>query len=204
VNTVAAIAQDPDDLLASDAFGAGAKVRFETSADQVSWSEFTSVVIVSGTTRYEVHHLAGSRLSYYRTRYSKASPAVAQDYSDYSPTFQAGQAAGWTSLDRVRTRTGIVPTDTTDDANLQTFVDAVNEEMTRQVTLFLGPSSDTVRKYNVLSRSFTRALYIPGGPRSCTLLEIARYTTAAFETVNGAEYVLLPLPGYQDPGLSGA
>lgn len=87
---------NPDELLTL--FGAGALIRWESSADNDSWTEGGTEAIVSGTTAYVIEHLAGGDATYYRTRYSAATPSVPTDYSGYSDTWQASAIEGYATL----------------------------------------------------------------------------------------------------------
>lgn len=101
----------------------------------------------------------------------------------------------WTDLTRIKTRTDIATSDTTDDALLPQFIDAANAEMTRLVGLFLGPSTDTSRTYDGYQarRKGTR-LWVPGGLRSISLLEIAPQTAGSFTTSTATDYRIGPHP----------
>lgn len=87
---------NPDELLTL--FSAGALIRWEYSADgSTSWTEGGTEAIVSGTTRYTIEHLTATTY-YYRTRYSKASPSVAADYSSYSDVWLVGQQDAYATI----------------------------------------------------------------------------------------------------------
>ena len=100
-------ADDPDDLITL--FGAGALIRWEFSADNSAWSEGGTEPLVTGVARYTIEHLTGIDY-WYRSRFSKISPAVAADYSGYSPAVAIGTAAYATIGDL--TETMDVPTGT--------------------------------------------------------------------------------------------
>jgi hypothetical protein len=93
---------DPDDLLSG--YGAGALIRVERDSSSAfgSATEITTIAIVPSTTEYEYWDTTGTSSHYYRTRYSKASPSVATDYSAYSDTFQVGTPSSYASLEDVK------------------------------------------------------------------------------------------------------
>lgn len=103
-------------------FGAGALIRWEYSADNSSWSEGGTEAIVSGTEVYVIEYLAGTSATYLRSRYSKASPSVAADYSGYSDVTQGG---AWTAYATITdlTETMDVPTGTGSSARRNLLAD---------------------------------------------------------------------------------
>lgn len=88
-------------------------------------------------------------------------------------------------------------TDNTADTAIQTKVDAANARLNEYVGMFIGPSSDTTRTYDVPLRARTsdgwRMLTIPGGVRTVSLLEVATQTGGAYSTVPATDYFLRPL-----------
>lgn len=86
--------------------------------------------------------------------------------------------------------------DTTYDTQIQKKVDAANARVTEYIGLYIGPSSDTVRTYDVpltVTPDGFRRLFIPGGIRTATLLEVATQTGGTFSTVASTDYFLRPL-----------
>ncbi len=174
-------AEDPDDLLGL--FGAGAVIRWEYSPDngvQTPYAEGGTVALVEDTFTYSIFHLAGTPTMWYRTRYSTATPAVGTDYSGYSTAFQPDSAGDYVTPSILKAQMAI--DDTLDDAAIWPICDWVNRELHGIIGVFVGPSSDTVRTYDGSDavgtgssyRTGTR-LWIPGGIRTCTLLETAVY-----------------------------
>lgn len=191
---------NPDDILTL--FGAGAKARWEHSTDASSWTEGGTEAIVTGTTSYAVEHLAGTTSTYYRTRYSTATPAVAADYSAYSDTFQVSAANAYTDLVGVRLRMKQLNADRGDDAWLQTCIDAVNTFLNNRIGFFCGPSTDTVRTYDGCdSVKNGRRFYVPGGIRTLTTVEIKLLTSdSTWLTVTSGDVVLRPHVSRLPPG----
>ncbi len=195
MNTVVAIADNPSDLLSSDAFGTGALVRFETSTDLNSWSEIATAAIVAGTYRYEVHHLAGTSASYYRTRYSKASPSVSADYSAYSPVFLAAGgyngSLNYTTSDAITLRMvadGAAPS-SQQSTNLDEIATWVNDSLEQYCQRPIGPSGTTARTYD---GDGTTELWIPEGLSGISTLKVKNATGGTLATLGATEYVLRP------------
>jgi Phage gp6-like head-tail connector protein len=99
--------------------------------------------------------------------------------------------SGYTTLARVKAQAGI--SDTTDDAVLQTYVDATNAEMIRRIGIDLGPSSDTLRLYdgNDAVRYGSR-LWVAGGIRTLTQVRIASCTGGTLTTATLGDFLLRP------------
>lgn len=91
---------NPDELLVL--YGAAAVIRWEYSADGSSgWAEGGTETIVAATYRYVIEHLTDTSY-YYRTRYSKASPSVAADYSGYGDVFQVDALQAYATVAEAR------------------------------------------------------------------------------------------------------
>lgn len=88
----------PDDVLRD--YGAGAVIRLERADTQSgSYTEVDTEAIVTRTYSYEIFDEAGAASSWYRVRYSTATPAVADDYSAYGDPFSLSQPQAYASLD---------------------------------------------------------------------------------------------------------
>ncbi len=82
--TVKLRVEKPAEVLSSGLFGVGALYRIERSIDNgLTYSEVTTGAIVSTTTAYSYQDLTGIEGYKYRARYSKATPVLSTDYSDY-------------------------------------------------------------------------------------------------------------------------
>lgn len=186
----------PAEILAG--YGAGALIRIErdTSATFTTPTEFAVVPIVASATEYEYWDAIGTAAHYYRTRYSKAAPVLTTDYSDYGNVFVA--QAGYTSLAKVRLMAKIA-TDT-DEVFLLEMVDAANAWLRGELLgIFVGPSTDTSRTYDIPTS--TASLFIPGGVRTVTSLQLRESTGGTLQTVNSTDYVLRPEEWLRLPGL---
>ena len=100
---------------------------------------------------------------------------------------------GWTSLLDVKDWTDIPADDTVDDSDLLLAIEATNAYITLCVGRFLGPATETTRTYRRIEPDEDgRVLWIPGGIRSFTTLELRRRSTDAWETVTAGDVVLGP------------
>lgn len=83
-NQVAIPVDDPDALLLTDMFGAGALIRVERSSTGggAGFTEIGTEAIASGTTLYEHEDATGITGDYYRWRFSNAGGTRLSDYSD--------------------------------------------------------------------------------------------------------------------------
>lgn len=190
MNKLSITVQDPADLLASGAYGTGALIRVErsTSSSFATTTEITTIALVAGTLLYEYWDNGGTAGSWYRTRYSKATPSVAGDYSAYSSPFQV--TSRLTSLDDVKVRLGIPSSNTASDDLLGAAIDASGSAITSYVGFFVGPSGDTVRIYD--GRDATRRgtrLWIRGGILTLTQVRIADYTGGTLNTGSLADFI---------------
>lgn len=95
----------------------------------------------------------------------------------------------YATLVGVKARAGI--TNTTDDALLSALCAQTNQLIESVTGKVLAPIASTTYTFD---GNGTRVLRVPMGVRAVSLLEIASYTGAAYETVPAADYVLRPLP----------
>lgn len=125
-NILKLLVENPDELLNTGAYGAGALIRVERSTTGGSgYAEIGTVALVGGQTIYTYYDQAGSTSSWYRTRYSNAGNTVD---SDYSAEFQASDtsSADYCSLGEVKARLGVPDTDTSDDEVLLDLIGQVS------------------------------------------------------------------------------
>jgi len=88
-------------------------------------------------------------------------------------------------------------TDTTDDTLLGTICDQINAYIESECGRVIAPVSGTPTRVFDMDEA-SDCLFVKAGVRTVTLLEIAPYTNAAYETVAAADYYLRPL--YPRPG----
>ena len=137
-------------------------------------AEFLHVTAGMGTTTWTV------------TRAYAGSTAAT--HADGATITRIGRS--WTDLSRFRARTG-----NTDSVTIMApIIDAANGAMTREVGIFLGPSTDTVRTYDGIDATrYGRRLWIPGGIRTLTAIRVA-YWGGALGAATLGDFVLGPRP----------
>lgn len=138
MNIIKIAVANPDELLNTDAYGAGAFIEIQRTAtpdDELSWAQIGTVALVAETNVYTFYDTAGLTTSWYRSRYSKANASI---LSEWSETFQASTDAQLTVDDLER----LFGTDT-DDEDYQRLLSAATEE----VDAYIG-SLGTITEYN--------------------------------------------------------
>lgn len=165
---------DPQDII--DTYGTGARVYVNRgTTDDVDDSSFlTSVLIVAGTTAYEVSDSAGTPgTDRYFIRFGTATPAVADDYGAWSDAILAGDAGGQVLTLETAKRWANID-DSVDDGWLVLAIGAINRAFIRQVGVDIGPSPDTTRTYDACKAVREgRRLWVPGGLRTFTTVEVS-------------------------------
>lgn len=193
--------EDPADLLTG--YGAGALIRVErdTSSAFTGATEITTIAIVTGTARYEYWDATGTSSHYYRVRYSKASPAVATDYSSYSDTFQVttSDVQEWATAARMKLRMGI--TNSTDDDLLTQYAMEANTWLQGRIGRPVGPVASTTYFFDgadVIADG--RCLPVPFGVRSVSALAVRSATNDAYTSIPSSDYYLRPRQQHRDVG----
>src|SRR5664279_203939 len=178
MNVVLVTVDNPAELLNAGAFGTGALVRLEWSANAVTYTELSTQALVSSTTVYTFFDNAGSDSTYYRSRYSDVGGT---NFSDYSEVFRVASHEGYTNADRLQR---MAKGQSVDLTYLQDDADAANSWLINEVGRYYGPSTDTVRTFDIgdgrrhwqWASSMTvgryQELLIPGGLRSFTKVEM--------------------------------
>jgi hypothetical protein len=123
------------ELLVTDAYGAGALLRWESSpAPLTAYTEGGTEALVSGTTLYDVWDAAGIATTWYRTRVSNAAGTTFSAYSaPRSPVTSLTSLAEVRAL--VRSRLS--------DIDLQTVIDREEAWLTGKVGPLTGERTDT-------------------------------------------------------------
>jgi hypothetical protein len=201
-NTIRVYSEDPDDILATGNYGAGALSRVQWCATETGvFADVGTVVLVTATRAYTIYHTTGTATTWYRTRYENSGGTQA---SDWSPVFQVGgEEAGYLcSLADVRQRiVGLAASDTSPDEDLAEFIRAVSEQILAYTGReFVGTPAAVTRTFDVSGTTVT--LWIPGGVRSVTTLGLAsgdQPDTAGTYTTT-TSYYLRPLPHERSAG----
>ncbi len=185
---------NPDDILA--VYGAGAKVRLETSTTGggAGFSEVSTQTVVTGTTIYPFVHAGGATGDWYRHRFSIAAPAVAADYSAYSDEYQGGVLAAYADLDDFLAGfEGATPA-ASRTSRILDVLDQASEMLTAEIgwDFFRHPavSGTEVRVFNSAGGS---VLHVHSGIVSLSLVEIAQGSDLAYTSLAAADWYLEPL-----------
>ena len=125
------------ELLATEAYGAGALLRWESSAAEAgTYVEGGTEALVSGTTLYDVWDAAGIETTWYRTRISDAAGTTFSAYSDpRSPVTSLVSIAEVRAL--INSRLG--------DVDLQAVIDREEAWLAGRVGPLAGQRTDTFR-----------------------------------------------------------
>jgi hypothetical protein len=124
-----------DELLATEAYGAGALLRWESSATEGgTYAEGGTEALVSGTTLYDVWDAAGIETTWYRTRISDAGGTTFSAYSaPRSPVTSLVTIAEVRALINSRLS----------DVDLQAVIDREEAWLAGRVGLLKGERTDT-------------------------------------------------------------
>lgn len=181
-NVIKVTVENPDEILNTGAYAAGALVRLQWSATQagafadVSGTGSTpSLAIVTATRIYTGYDPAGIVSTWYRTRYENAG---ATRLSDWTPAFQVGdETAGLLcSIYDVKQELGIAATATGDDETILEKIKQVSVAIEGYTGRWLAPrptdpASTTVYRMHT---SFGVRLRVPKGIRTITTLGVAQ------------------------------
>jgi hypothetical protein len=194
-NLIRVFVEDSDALLNVGMYDAGAIVRLQSCATETgAYVNEATAALVTLTRSYTLYDADGLSSTWYRTRYENAGGTVT---SDWSPVFQVGaEEAGYLcSLEDVRQRLGLGLTDTTSDEDLAEFIRQVTTDILGHTGReFVGSRADETRTFDAAEYGTT--LYIPGGIRTVTTLNIAssdQPDTSGTYTATTAYYIR-PLP----------
>src|SRR5579862_4674214 len=206
--------ENPDELLATGAFGAGALIRVESGpAVGGPFTEIQTVAIVSATTAYLVYDQAGTTTTWYRYRVSNAGASI---FGAYNTPWQGGVAQTIGSLDDLRRAVGQTnPADVSDDEDLLKilgWITGLIHIRTQRYFLPDPPTGDGIFYFDYLPlagmpdpnvRLDGRVMRIRRGIRYITKLEIASYTNGPFFTIDPLDYFVRPNLQERDAGWPG-
>jgi hypothetical protein len=207
--------ENPDEVLNSGAYGAGAVLRLQWSATEagsfvdVSGTGSTpTITVVSGTRSYTGYDPAGISSTWYRTRYENTG---ATRLSDWTTAFQVGdELAGFLcSLYDVKQELG--ETGTTQDEVILEKIQQVSAAIELYTGTWLAPRptdpSSTMTLLFDVGRT-SRSLLLENGVRRCgirTLTALGIATTSQPETggtytaATVADVLLRPRPTVDGP-----
>ncbi len=173
------------ELLAAEAYGAGALLRWESSASEAGvYVEGGTVALVSGTTLYDVWDAAGvAGVTWYRTRVSDAAGSTFSAYS--APTLPG---TVWTSMTVAQLRTFV--TSPLPDEALLTLLSAAASAIT-------GVAGATGEVTEYVAGGYTRIVV---GRQIGTLTSVTENGTALTATdYRASGYVLTRLDTAANP-----
>lgn len=135
-NILTLTAGNPDQLLNTGAYGAGAVIQVQSGADRVGPfnDETPTVPIVAGTTSYTFYDTDGTTATWYRTRYENAAGTTV---SEWSTAFQP--RVSLISLGDAQTRVGSGVT--------QAMIDEVEEAWAAVLGPLVGERTETFFLY---------------------------------------------------------
>jgi hypothetical protein len=221
-NILKVTVENPDEILNTGAYAAGALIRVQTATtetgtfgDVTGTGSTPTIAVVSGTRIYTGYDPAGIVSSWYRTRYENAGGTR---LSDWTPAFQVGdETAGLLcSIYDVKQELGIPASDTTQDEIILEKIGQVSASIELYVGRWLAPrptnpASDTTLLFDVpWQRGATRSLLLDYGNR---LTGIRRLTSIGIATVSQpesggsytagtvADFLLRPRPNADGPAL---
>lgn len=204
-----ALTDSPDDLLDAGAFGAGALLRLEKSADGITYGSETTTPIVSNQMVYRMFDTAGVSTTWYRWRVSNSGGT---NFSEFAAPFQLGEGPErYTTLALVRARLKKAVADTTDDARIEEIVQDTNYWVETFIGTPVGPSTATQMildgcravGYPQNYSNWTGRgdyIYVKRGVRSVSLVEMRYSTSSSWTTVDSTNALLYPVDGERDPG----
>jgi hypothetical protein len=203
--------EQPDAILATGAYGAGAVVRLQTAtteagayADVTGTGSTPTIAVVTATRSYTGYDPAGVVSSWYRTRYENVG---ATRLSDWSTSFQpAPEGSGLIcSLWDVKQELGKAATDTAQDELILEYIRQVTAEI-HSITgrLFVRSPASGTTTFLFDCDASGRCLKVPKGISTGTTLEVATQSQpesgGTYTTVTAAEWFLRPNAQERSPG----
>lgn len=182
------------------------RIQIERSATGggAGYANIGSLTLVSPTLAYTLYDVNGTPASWYRWYFSNAGntfPTVGN--REYSAEVQPGDI-GLCNIGDVKQRLKMLATDTNEDEMLLGFISQVSSWIRGLTGRQLSPdpaSGSTTYTYDGWdSLENQRLMQIPTGIRSVSLLEVAQYTGAPFNTIPATDYFLRPTVQEREPG----
>ena len=178
------------ELLATPAYGAGALLRWESSATKTgAYVEGGTVALVTGISAYVVWHAAGVVGTWYRTRISNAAGS---SFSAYSAVFEGGAVTAYATFDQLLL-TYRNPDAITQDDNLVARCRGALDEATADLIRELGwdyfahPSTTWIE-----AGEQGATLHLHAGVVSLTLVEIDLTGAGTWTALAASDWNLAP------------
>lgn len=180
-NIVKVIVENPDEILNTGAYAAGAVIRLQTGATETgSFADVTgtgstpTIAVVTATRSYTGYDPNGTASSWYRTRYENAGGTR---LSDWSAAFQVGdETTGLLcSLYDVQQLLGDTSTNVNRDELILEHIRQVSRAIENYTGRWLAPrpTNPTSTATYRFHTEYGFTLHIPRGIRSITTLNIA-------------------------------
>lgn len=192
-------------------FGAGALVHVQSGA--ASGGPFSDIAsptqtIVAGTTIYTFYDAPGTASTWYQTRFENVGATVT---SAWSAAFQVGLGAGqYCDIDQVKLRLWSgdpsAPQDALDDALISDLIGQTSDWIEQRTgrRLYQSPGTFLFDGYDVRDGGMVtengKCLLVPRGIVSLSLVEVATYTGAAFNTIPSSDWFLRPTTQERETG----
>ena len=188
---------NPAELLNTNAYGAGALLRWESGPTQTgAFVEGGTVALVASTVIYDIWDPAGVEGTWYRTRISNSA---ATTFSAYSEPIQGGVPTRYAELDDVLAFFDTEP-NAKRQARLLNLLDVATAEFISEMNgrdFFRHPATgsatwwfDALRRYEPRGRGDYRILHAHDGIVSLDTFEISQDAGASFTSVVATDYVL--------------
>lgn len=207
MNILRIVVSDPDELLNTSAYGAGAKLRVEFSTNNgVSYTEFTTTALVSGQTIYTIYHQAGTTTTLYQSRYSDTGGTL---FSEYSSPFSATTApVEYATLPLVKLRLGLAATDTGDDSILEQVANEANDFLEGRIGYSVGPVASEIRTFDGDRIHYRHGIgyYLdcrPFGVRAVSAVRTATGTGGTMTSQTASDVLIRPASFERTPGWPG-
>lgn len=180
------------ELLDTNAYGAGALLRWETSATQAGvYVEGGTAPLISGTTLYDVWDAAGTPgVTWYKTRVSNGAGST---FSAYSVVVQDGVPLTYATVDQVL---ALFETPITNSAKIARLTAAIGTATDEIISFFDGrdffrhPTTGTETWLASEAECDGRILHVHDGLVTLTKLEVSLDRGTSFTEIASGNYVL--------------
>jgi hypothetical protein len=201
--------EEPDKLLVSGNYGAGAVIRLQSAtteagayADVSGTGSTPTTAIVAATRSYDARDPNGTTSTWYRTRIENAGGTIV---SDWLPSFQPAEEGSGLICSLWDVKQDLGETAATNDELIIEKIRQVGAEIMNYTgrRFVRTPASGTTTFLFDITYG-CRTLRIPQGIASATVLEVATSTqpesAGTYATVTAAEWWLRPIVAERDYG----